>query len=331
VEITQSNLDILFRTASTKFQALFNATQEFAVPNGLVEIMPMATLVQDFPWLARIPAMRKWVGPRVVNSLSTHNKRMAAEPFEDTFEVLEEHLKYDQYSVFNNAITFLGTQSKKLIDYQCAEFLKSNNHIGYDGKAMFATDHPVLGGDVDAPVPLGSTAIQSNLAVNTALSLSSYIAARATMGSYVGEDGKPLEVDPVLLVVPPQLEGIGKSILEADMIANATTNIPVAGGGQNIVVSQSNVWKGTAKLLVVKNLANMPNNWWLFDTSKIVKPMAWGQLEAPYFTYLIAPDSPLVFLERKHLYGSRAWGTLTETLWFLSYAGTSEAQYAHSA
>lgn len=330
MEVNQGNLDILFRTANTKFYTVLAAATEYAVSSGIVEVLPMSTLIQDFPWAARLPAMRQWVGPRQVNSVSNHSKRFAALPWELTFELLQEHFEFDQYATFQTNITYLATQAKKLIDHQTADFLKTNTSVGYDGKVLFAVDHPTTGGDVSASLPLGVPATQSNLALNSALSANTYAAARAAMRSQLGEDGKPLNIEPNVLAVPPQLEQIGKTILEADLIANAVANIPAGGGGgQNIVLNQSNVYKNTAKLVVIPELAGMPNNWWLFDTTKPVKPLGWGQLKAPVFTPMINPDSPLVFMERKLVYGSHAWGCLNETLWFLSYAGTSEAQYAH--
>ncbi len=71
------------------------------------------------------------------------------------------------------------------------------------------------------------------------LNATNYANARAAMMAYHNDENVPLGIIPNLLVVPPSLEAAGKALLE-----NAYT--AVAGAGM-----QDNVWKGTAKLLVV--------------------------------------------------------------------------------
>jgi phage major head subunit gpT-like protein len=71
------------------------------------------------------------------------------------------------------------------------------------------------------------------------LNTTNYAAARAVMMQFNNEDGEPLGIRPNLLVVPPALESQAKEILMADLLG-------VSGAG-----SKTNVWKGTAELLVV--------------------------------------------------------------------------------
>lgn len=65
------------------------------------------------------------------------------------------------------------------------------------------------------------------------LDADSYAAARAAMMSFKGDSGKPLNIKPNLLVVPPSLEKTALQILNAEMVGNTT-----------------NVYRGTASLLV---------------------------------------------------------------------------------
>jgi phage major head subunit gpT-like protein len=59
------------------------------------------------------------------------------------------------------------------------------------------------------------------------------------MMQYSNEEGMPLGIRPSLLVVPPSLESQAKEILQADLLGIT---------GEN---PKTNVWKGTAELLVV--------------------------------------------------------------------------------
>jgi phage major head subunit gpT-like protein len=76
------------------------------------------------------------------------------------------------------------------------------------------------------------------------LNPTTYAAARATMMSVKNADGRPLGIKPSLLVVPPSLEASAREILQAQFIIGD----PTIGG------AKSNVWQGTADLLVVPEL-----------------------------------------------------------------------------
>lgn len=67
------------------------------------------------------------------------------------------------------------------------------------------------------------------------LNVDAYEAARAAMGAFKGDNGRPLGITPNLLVVPSTLEGAGRRILASQLV----------NGGE------SNPWAGTAELLVV--------------------------------------------------------------------------------
>jgi len=72
-----------------------------------------------------------------------------------------------------------------------------------------------------------------------------YAAARAAMMSIVNAEGRPLGMTPNLLLVPPSLEAQAREILQAQFIIGD----PATGG------ARTNVWQGTADLLVVPELA----------------------------------------------------------------------------
>ena len=322
-DIAQPNADIVFRQADIKFYETTKAFKPYTVESGLVGIVSMETLIEDQLWSARIPVGREWVGPRRVNSVSQHAKRLVAKPYEDTIEMRMEDLKFEKLPLFTQNIETLAQQSEKLIDYQAAGYLQTNTHYGFDGQLLFSQAHPTSGGDVTVSLPSSVPTTQSNFDPSTPLTWDNYVAARSKMMSWLGEDGKPLSIEPDLLVVPPQLQGIAKNILEADMIANAATGL----AGSNIVLNQNNTFKNTARLLIAPDLANMPQSWFLCDTKKAIKPLVWGNLEAPIFTYLIDPKSENCFYSRKYIYGWSRWGTLTESLWYLIYGATGGAAY----
>lgn len=77
------------------------------------------------------------------------------------------------------------------------------------------------------------------------LNLENYAAARAAMMSLKNAEGRPLGVRPNLLVAPPGLEAAARQILQAQFVV-----ADAASGGMT-----SNVWQGSANLLVAPELA----------------------------------------------------------------------------
>jgi phage major head subunit gpT-like protein len=77
------------------------------------------------------------------------------------------------------------------------------------------------------------------------LNAANYAAARSAMMSLNNAEGRPLSIKPHVLMVPPSLEAQAREILQAQFIIGD----PTAGG------SKTNIWQGTADLLVVSELA----------------------------------------------------------------------------
>lgn len=314
MEVVQSNLDLIFRQADLRFGQLLATTP---VWNGQIATeIPSATRQVTYGWMARLPIMRKWLGERQIHAISTHQRTVTNDKYEFTDALDVNDVEDDTLGLFNLNLSMIASQAAKWKDQMLAQFLRdASTIIGYDGKAVYATDHPVNGGDV-AGGPTGTA--QSNLHLNKALTYDNYVAARAAMMSFVGEDRQPLGVVPDLLVVPPQREGDAKLILEADFLS---------GIQANTTAPQANTYKGSAKILVVPELADKPNNWWLLDTSKVIKPFLLQIRNNPQFTYLTNPSDANVFFQDRFVYGAKARGAAAETVWFLSLAGTSAGAY----
>jgi phage major head subunit gpT-like protein len=327
MNITVPALSVLFTQAEVRFGQALEATPSWA--DQLATTMPSSTAQNIYAWMDRIPVLRKWLGDRVLNSVHTHSRTVVNQPFELTDFILAENIRHDQYGVFNTNLQMFGMQAKKWADQQLAYYLINSAASaaqgcadpvnGYDGKPMFATDHPILGGDVAGGVPSGASSTQSNLFVNTALTYDNYVSVRSSMAALKGADGQPLYNVPDLLVVPPQLEGKAKNIIEADFLAgvNGVDTAP-----------QSNVYKGTAKVLMLQELSSRPHAWYLMCSTNVVKPLIWQLDMAPRFTYLVNPNDINVFMARQFIYGVEAWGAPAESLWFLAAAATSGATYA---
>lgn len=321
MELNTANLDLIFRNVNPTFQQAFTQTSTFW--KDLAMEIPCGTQQTTLAFLDRVPLMRKWVGPRQIQNAIARSRTIEMERYEHTIALDVNQVEDDQIGLFYRNVQMQAIAGAKLQDQLLSTFLRTQaaTVLGYDGVPVYSTAHPINGG-TDGGVAPGAPATQSNLLVSTALSYDNYVAARTQMLSWVGMDGAPLlsDVDSLTLMVPPQLEGTAKRILESDFIAqfgsSATSNSPV-----------TNVYKGSAKLLVNPWLRSMPTNWWLFSSSMGMLPFVYHNRQPVTLTPMNQPTSTNVFMNDQYLWGIKARAAVSESVWFMSLAGTSEAAY----
>ena len=165
----------------------------------------------------------------------------------------------------------------------------------YDGKPFFSADHPVEKKKV------------SNLGTKK-LSMEAYKAGRTAIMSLVGDKGKSLGLVPDLLVVSPANEEMGRQILEAEFINGS-----------------SNVYKGTAKLLVEPELAAQEDAWYLLCTRRSLKPIIYQERKKIKLVSKTADNDDNVFMRDEFLYGADGRNNVGYGFWQMAYGSTGES------
>ncbi len=305
MDLTPSNLNGLFTNYALMYSEAYKGTAPWW--RELATLVTSNTTTQTYAWMDKIPKLRQWVGSRQIQNVIGRSQIVTNLTFELTEAIGREVLEDDQHGLYAPLASQMGQQAAKWPDQRIIEDVFTANPNAYDGLPFFNASH--LSNLEDAAVGT----IDNLDAV--ALTLANYAAARAKMMSYLGADGQPLGVMPNLLVVPPQLEGIARQILNADFVADFIPNTSTTGN----VGSSQNVWKGSAKLLVVPELATAASTWYLFDNSQVIKPFVFQLRQAPEFAYLNRPQDPNVFWDRNFIFGVHARGAATTSLPFLAY------------
>lgn len=292
--VTPTSLQALFTMFDMKFQSVFQDTPTYI--DKLATTVPSNTEQNTYPWVGRLPTMREWIGDRVVNNAMAKSYTIVNAKFEQTEGLQKSKIDDDQYGLFSSMIIpMMAFQAKKYPDYRFISTLQANG-LWADGKAYFATDHPVNVDDA-------SFGTFSNEHTSTPLTHNNYSQGRATMLARIGEDGKSLGVNPTALIIPPQLEPTAKLIINSDTMAGASF-----GNETTQVGATTNVNKGTAEIIMIPELSNQPDTWYLADLSKPIRPFLWQLREAVSFAYRIDPKDPVVFDKDMYLYGARARG-----------------------
>jgi phage major head subunit gpT-like protein len=201
--------------------------------------------------------------------------------FELTVEVERNDILDDQLGIYSPLAEMAGAQAKKLPDDLIVDLLRNGNAAAsttYDGVPFFATNHPINDGS-------GST--QANYGTSTALTSANYDAKRALMAGYKGADGRPFGVSAMTLVVPPQLEFTAKTIVNAPLNAAGATN----------------VYAGSANVVVIPELAVDALTWYLLDTRWPVKPFAFQNRQPPKMLKKWSDNDDNVFFQKKYVMG----------------------------
>lgn len=271
--INQQNLQAL----QTSYSAAFNKPLQEARKDyeRIATTIPSSSKYNSYNWMGQIPGIREWIGEREIQNLDNYQYLIANKSFEMTVGVPREDIEDDNFGVYTPMMTMMGEQTADFPNTLVFGSMKKGfQEKCFDGKPFFATDHPV------------GKETYSNKGT-AELSEESYTAARTAMMSIKGDNGKPLNIIPDLLVVSPKNEHKARLILKADQI-NGTTN----------------VLKDTADLLVRTELAGASEStWYLLCTKRFLKPFIFQQRKKFKFVSMNKEDDTNVFMRKEYLYG----------------------------
>lgn len=296
--INQGNMQHLFAGFSTAFNKAFQET-EVSYPR-IAMTVPSSTRETTYAWMGQIPNMREWIGSREVQNLMAHDYTIKNKNYELTTKIPVNDIADDQYGIYAPLIAEMGLSAKKHPDVLTFDLLgKGFREKSYDGVAYFSDSHP-MGRDTKKT--------QCNMGTEK-LSAASYASARQSMMTIKGENGRTLNIVPDLLVVAPQNEAIARELLFADLIAGS-----------------SNVNKNTCELLVVPELTDYAEQWYLFCTKRYIKPFVYQEREKPKLVCKNREEDDNVFYDDEFIYGIKARYNVGFGLWQLAYGSTGAAE-----
>jgi len=266
---------------------------------------------ETYPWLGGVPKMHEWKDERIPQGLLEHNFTIANRDWESSIAVDRNAIEDEQYGQINVRIRELATEAARFFDELAFTLIGQGiNTTGtagtiyegvtltcYDGKAFFATNHSE-----------GDSGTQSNRG-SSALSATALQAAITAMRKFKNDKGKPAHIAPNLLVVPPDLEWEAKELLNSQFYpeeGTTTTKMAV------------NVLKGSLDLLVNDYLTDT-DNWYLFDTKRVVKPLILQLRQNPRFTSL-TQGTESSFMRKKLYFGVDWRGEILWGDWRTGYA-----------
>lgn len=296
--VNKASIAAVFTTLKTTFNNAFDAApsqwQETAM------LVPSGSSQNDYTWLSLFPRMRKWIGDKVIKTLSAFKYTVVNDDWEATVSVNRNDIEDDNLGIYAPQAQMAGYSAKQLAD-EIVSDLKNNAfaNVCYDGQYFYDSDHSVAGASVSN---LGTAALS---AATRAAADASYGAARTAVMSFKDDEGRPLALSPNVLEVPPALETTARNLLEMDKLADDTPN----------------PYKGTAKVLVNPRLTST-TAWFLHCTSMPVKPFVYQERKAPVFVEQTDPQADDVFNRKTYKFGAEARAAGGYAFWQMSYGST---------
>lgn len=293
--INSANLQGLRTTFSAAFNKAFQTTT--TSKEKIATIVPSSTKLNTYGWLGDFPTMREWIGEREIKNLSEKDYIIMNRHYEMTIAVNRDDIEDDNLGLYTINMEQMGHSAREHQDIMVFGMLpRGFLDKCYDDLSFFHGAHAV------------GRKTYSNKG-SAKLSAKSYAAAKATMAGYRNERGTAINIRPNLLVVPPHLEETGRYILTAELIGGTT-----------------NPWKGSAELLVDANIINdeYPDNWFLLDTSKPLKPIIFQLRKATKFISMVNENDSNVFNQNTYVYGADGRYNTGYSFWQLAYGSTGE-------
>lgn len=145
--INTENLNALRQGFSTAYQqgvAGLGASQF----ERIATTVPASVKEQKYGWLGKVPSVREWVGPRMVQNLMAHDYAIKEKPWELTIGVDRDDIETDNIGIYNPLFQEMGASTGSKWDQLAFSLLLTGFSTAcYDGQYFFDTDHPVIDED----------------------------------------------------------------------------------------------------------------------------------------------------------------------------------------
>ena len=282
--VNRSAVAEIFRNLTATFNKALAGPKASVWPKFAMRV-PSGSAETLHQWVSSFPQMREWVGEKQLQQLRGYKYLVRNRDFEATIEVQRNDIEDDNLGIYAAQAMAAGDSARCLPDEIVMELVNNGfTQKCFDGKDFFSTQHPYAG-----KAKFSNKGTKA-LAISTLdEAKESYGAARTAMRLAKDDAGRPLNVNPTILLVPPALEDTANALVKVDRLEDGKPNI----------------YRGTATVLCDARLTSA-TAWFLMDGNHSVKPFIYQERKAPKVVQLTGTDSDHVFLRNSYLFGAEA-------------------------
>ncbi|MDX8222169.1 Mu-like prophage major head subunit gpT family protein [Acinetobacter pittii] len=300
MNVNGANLNAIFLNLSKVFNQTFNEV-EVEYPS-IAMVVPSNGAYVDYRWLANFPQMKEWIGKKHITKLAEYDYVIRNKDYAATIEVRRNDIEDDQIGIYKPQAESAAWSAKQHPDELVFEAVnKAFTAKCYDGQPMISGSHKV------GKLTFSNKGTKKLSIASLAAAQASYGVARTTMMKFKDESGRPLNVKPNVLLVPPAQEDVANALMTVDRLEDG----------------KPNPYKGTAKVQVSTRLTD-DDAWFLLDNTKPVKPFVYQVRKKPVFVSQTNMDSPSVFMEGVFFFGAEARGAAGYGFWQTIYGSTGK-------
>lgn len=291
--------------ANKTFRALFNEELSQRGEGEIVGAAAMFTQSKaktvEYDWLNGFDEMREWVGERQIANMAVESHTIPNVKYESSMVVDRVDVESDSLGLYGPKVSSMVEgyfrKRRSLVANLLINGATSGNN-SYDGVSFFNAAHPSDGN--------GST--QSNYDTSTALTGANFDAAVQQMEQLVDHRGNPMDIQPDTLVVGPALRATARNLfgVASDFGAAATPS-----------GAPDNPYYQAVRVIVEPYITG--SNWYLFDTSKALKPFIVQDADMLELSTLNSVNDEFVIMNDSFFYGTRARFGVGYGLWQLAY------------
>lgn len=294
----------IFTNIKATFNKAFDAAP--AVWQKIGMLVTSSGSQNDYAWLENFPKMRRWVGDKVIKNLKAGKYVLVNEDFEATIGVKRNDIEDDNLGIIAPQAQAAGMAAKQWPDELIMEKVNGAfTTLCFDGQFFVDTDHPVIDPATGLPANVSNKGVAVLSCATQALALASLGAARTAMKKFKDDEGRPLNITPNVLLVPPALELVALALANNDRLDDGKTN----------------PFKGTIEVVCDARLTS-DTAWFLLDTTKSVKPFIFQQRKAPVLVSQTDMASDDVFKRGEFNFGCESRGAAGYGFWQTCFGST---------
>lgn len=293
--VNASTIAAVFLNLNARFNNAFAGAP--VVWDQIAMEVPSGSRENVYAWLENFPRMRQWMGEKEVKALIAHGYTVVNDDWEATVEVDRNDIEDDNLGIYAPMAESAGFSARQLPDEIVFSMVNTSfENACYDGQAFFSNAHPVKG----QPWSNRGT-VQLSIASQKA-AMESLGVGRTQLRKVTDNEGRPLNITPTVLLVPPALEDVANALMINDRLNDGMPN----------------PYKGTMKVVCDARLTS-DTAWYLLDTTKPVKPFIYQNRKAPVFVQQTDPEAEGVFSRKKFKFGAEARAAGAYGFWQLAW------------
>lgn len=253
--------------------------------------IPSTSLTESYNWLGTPPKMEDVThGEPTLSGLHSFNFSITNNIYKAAVEVERSMIEDDKLGMVMPRVRQLGPEAARHPGELIFSLLEDNGNA-FDDTAFFA-DTRVIGesANVDNLIAMASSATVTE--VQAALS-----AARAKMRKFQDDRGRPMNLTPNYIMVPPEMEQLMWQALNANQ---GTITQPV------IPASAQGAWSVAGFRVLVNPFLTSTVDWYVFHVAGALKPFVFQNRVAPALEGITTPNSESGVIRDKFVYSVRA-------------------------